>query len=162
MGQAVFQLVYASAATEHFGTAELDDLLRRARVNNSQLGISGVLLFRESSFFQVLEGDEKGVWKLFDTIKQDTRHDQTLVLSERSIDQRNFGDWSMGYIREQSEVNSLPGFVDFFEEHSFIDLHGDKQRMRTILDGFGRGRWHRGRQRIQEVAATSARPQGAR
>ncbi len=140
---ALVQLVYVSAATTPFGSEQLETLLQRARSHNATLGISGVLLFHEGTFFQVLEGKRADVQGLFDMIVRDPRHNNVLVLVQRETDHRNFGNWSMGFIRSRQAMQKLPGFVDFFNGRTFIDLAGDSQRIHQILDGFRRGRWRR-------------------
>ena len=141
------QIVYASAALVPFSDQDLESLLERARENNASLDVTGVLLFKDETFFQVLEGDEAVVAALFNKIECDDRHGNVLLLAKRPIDQRNFGQWNMGFVRDQNVVEQLPGFVDFFSgpsvENTFIDLLGDKQRISQILDGFRRGRWRR-------------------
>lgn len=139
----LIQLVYVSAANIEFSAADLDVLLDKARQNNSAIGVTGVLLFHEGTFLQVLEGDEQTVNNLYDKIAEDTRHGNVLLLATRAIDQPNFGDWSMGFVRDQKALEKLPGFVDFFQGRDFIDLRGDSKRVSQILDGFRRGRWHR-------------------
>ena len=143
----LIQLVYASAATVPFNDEQLDELLLIARKHNQSVDITGVLLFRENTFFQVLEGAPDSVQQLYDKIAADPRHNNVLLLAKREIDERNFGDWSMGFVRDQSEIEELPGFINFFSDvtssRTFIDLHGDAQRIRQILDGFRRGRWRR-------------------
>lgn len=139
------QLAYVSAATVAFTDSELDTLLERARTNNASLGVTGVLLFTEGTFFQVLEGDKDVVQSLYQKIALDTRHNNVLVLAERNIEERNFGDWSMGFVRDRKSICELPGFVDLFETdgRTFIDLQGDGKRVSQILEGFRRGRWRR-------------------
>ncbi|MGB7342580.1 MAG: BLUF domain-containing protein [Pirellulaceae bacterium] len=145
--QTLVQLVYASATSVPFSDEELEILLERARQNNSSLDVTGVLLFVDGTFFQVLEGEPDVVHALYEKIQLDQRHNNVLVLAEREITERNFGQWSMGFVRDQSEIEELPGFVNFFsnteEQHSFVDLHGDSKRISQILDGFRRGRWRR-------------------
>lgn len=142
----LIQLVYASAANVHFDAQQLETLLERARANNESLGVTGMLLYKDETFFQVLEGEPRLVHSLYDKIELDSRHSNVLLLVQREITERNFGEWSMGFLRDQKTVEQLPGFVDFFAGQSgsnFIDLHGDKQRISQILDGFRRGRWRR-------------------
>ncbi len=142
-GGDLIQLVYASAATVSMSDAELANLLDAARENNTRLGVTGVLLFKDATFFQVLEGERSVVESLFEKISQDQRHTSVLMLVEEEIEQRNFGQWSMGFVSDASTVETLPGFVDFFDGRTFVDLEGDSRRMRRILDGFRRGRWRR-------------------
>lgn len=139
----LIQLVYASAAAVKFEQDQLEDLLQMARDNNNRLGVTGVLLFKDGTFFQVLEGPQDVVHQLYEYIKRDKRHNNVLVLASREIQERNFSGWSMGFIRDSNQIAKLPGFVGFFSEDGFVDLHGDAQRVQNILDGFRRGRWRR-------------------
>ena len=143
--QSLLQLVYVSAASVDFSDSDLDRLLEGARSNNSSLDVTGVLLFVDGTFLQVLEGEPRSVRSLYAAILQDTRHTNAMILAERSIDERNFGDWSMGFVRGRETVRELPGFVDFFAQdgRTLIDLHGASKRVDQILDGFHRGRWRR-------------------
>ena len=139
------QLVYVSAATVDFSPQDLDELLTKARANNSGLDVTGVLLYTGGTFFQVLEGEPEIVDSLYHKIQSDKRHNNVLLLENREIEERNFGDWSMGFVADQKEIRQLPGFVDFFSSgHSnFLDLRGQSKRIRGILDGFRQGRWRR-------------------
>ncbi len=51
-------LVYVSSATKLFSEAELVELLRQARARNSHSGITGMLLYSNGNFIQVIEGEE--------------------------------------------------------------------------------------------------------
>lgn len=139
----LIQLVYASAASVDFTDQDLEDLLDLARTNNAKLNVTGVLLFKDNTFFQVLEGYRKDVEPLYDHIGLDKRHNNVLLLAKNDIEERNFGEWQMGFVRDQRVIDSLPGFVDFFAGRTFIDLQGDSKRMHQVLDGFRRGRWRR-------------------
>lgn len=139
----LIQLVYASAATTRFGSEDLNELLALARNNNASLSVSGILLFHDGTFFQVLEGIREDVETLYNKIELDPRHDNVLLLANNEIQERNFGDWSMGFVCSNDVITSLPGFVDFFRGRTFVDLHGDSKRVRQVLDGFRRGRWRR-------------------
>ncbi|MCA9211437.1 MAG: BLUF domain-containing protein [Planctomycetales bacterium] len=141
----IYQLVYVSAATVPFSQADLEQLLSRARVNNASLDITGVLLFIDGTFFQVLEGSQENVNSLYEQIELDERHIEKLVLVRRIIPQRNFAEWRMGFVNDEQAICQLPGFVDFFADghRSFLDLRGDSKRIKEVIEGFHRGRWRR-------------------
>jgi hypothetical protein len=144
--QSVFQLVYVSAAAVPFGNDELDALLACSRENNASLDVTGILLFTDQTFFQVLEGNAEVVQQLYDKIEGDRRHNNVLLLAKREVERRNFGHWSMGFVCDRREIAELPGFIDFFSENAnrtLVDLRGDSRRIRQILEGFRRGRWRR-------------------
>lgn len=111
----LLQLIYASAAIELFTEGNLRTLLLRARLNNERRSISGILLFEAGSFLQVLEGPASEVMPLFAKIGGDKRHNRVVKLSEKWIEKREFGDWSMGYVPSDRNIaNQLRGFNDFF------------------------------------------------
>lgn len=92
-----FQLVYVSSATRQFTREELLALVEKSHQSNSRQAITGMLLHRDGSFMQVLEGPEPAVRGLMDKIKLDPRHKGVLVLLDRTVDDRQFADWSMGF-----------------------------------------------------------------
>jgi hypothetical protein len=92
------RLIYISSATRDFGQAELDQILAQSRANNTACGLTGMLLFHDGCFFQVLEGDSASVERTYAAISRDTRHGGVIVLESRTVADRGFPQWSMGYI----------------------------------------------------------------
>lgn len=117
----MISIVYVSAARHAFTPAELQSLLEKSRANNRRDGVSGVLLYRDGDFLQVLEGPEAAVRRTYARIALDPRHGGVIVLDESEIAQRNFGDWSMGF-RQVHAGEQPAGFVDFFDRRA--DLSG--------------------------------------
>jgi len=141
----LIRLVYASAAIKPFTATELRELLLKARTNNSNLGITGLLLYHKQSFFQILEGKEEGVTSLFELIGRDPRHDRVLLLSKTVEEERSFGAWSMGFVDVDQAAINLPGFMELLDaKASFLDLRGDSKLLAKLIDGFQEGRWRQG------------------
>jgi hypothetical protein len=107
----MLQLVYVSSATHLFSKTELLELLTKSRIKNSTRGITGMLLYKDGNFMQMLEGEENAVRQLFETICNDPRHHDSIVLIEQPTETAYFPDWSMGF-RDLSDksLESLPGF----------------------------------------------------
>ncbi len=57
----MFFLVYVSSATRPFSGEDLRALLETCRKDNAELGVTGMLLYKDGNFMQVLEGDEDAV-----------------------------------------------------------------------------------------------------
>src|SRR5450432_1257585 len=93
----MFHLVYASTATKPFTKPELRELLGKSERNNVKLGLTGMPLYKDGNFMQVLEGEKEVVMKLATTIEADTRHKGVIVLLQGEREQRDFPDWSMGF-----------------------------------------------------------------
>ncbi|MBK8838303.1 MAG: BLUF domain-containing protein [Hyphomonadaceae bacterium] len=94
----IHRLIYVSAAREEMTPAQLDSVLAVARKNNEPIGVTGLLLFHDGSFFQVLEGPKNAVMRIFSAIERDPRHSRVIVLQTKSTDTRAFPNWSMGYV----------------------------------------------------------------
>lgn len=86
---------------------DIEELVATASHNNRQLGITGALLYIENSFVQVLEGEDAPITRLLATIESDPRHRNMRILSDRTIDFRNFEDWSMAYVKPDPQDSSI-------------------------------------------------------
>ena len=121
-----FFLVYVSSATTLPSPADLVDLLKQSRETNLKLGITGMLLYKDGSFMQVLEGEENAVRSLYNKIERDPRHRNLIILTQGALLKRQFQDWSMGFCNLNSEVaESLPGYSEFLNtaltDQAFFD-----------------------------------------
>jgi blue light- and temperature-responsive anti-repressor len=137
----LMHLTYGSAATRPFSNDELIELLKRARANNAHLGVTGMLVYENGSFFQVLEGSESAVEKIFQTITQDPRHHKIVTIIREPIPKRSFGEWTMGYSSVTvRELDEIVGANDFFTTgSSFTGV--SPGRAKKLLDAFRQGRW---------------------
>ena len=86
----MFQLIYASTATQPFDEEALRTLVQHARQKNKGLGITGMLVHRNGSFLHVLEGEEEAVRRLYDTIRTDDRHQWVTLLKTAALEERDF------------------------------------------------------------------------
>ena len=59
--------------------------------------LTGVLLFKDGSVLQVLEGEREIVKTLYAKIVKDSRVVNPLILIQRNSTEREFPNWSMGY-----------------------------------------------------------------
>ena len=110
----LFSLVYASSAVELFSTADLVALLQCCRRNNTTAGVTGMLLYKAGNFMQVLEGEEETVRRLHAKILHDPRHRGVITLTEHALQERQFGDWSMGFRNLTAAVlRGVPGYNEF-------------------------------------------------
>ena len=141
---ALYQLIYVSTAVQPFGAGELADLLRHARRTNQARGLTGMLLFHEGSFLQVLEGPKHEVLKLYARIERDPRHVTSRVLLRGEIEERSFGGWAMGFYQTRPEsVAELAGFRDVVQRDLAEHVRRDPDRARRALLAFRGEGWSR-------------------
>jgi hypothetical protein len=98
-----FRLIYSSEATPGLAAAELEEMLAESRIRNQVYGITGVLLFVEGAFLQILEGERDDVLGLMERIERDPRHRGVKVFYEQEVDERAFASWSMAYLSPSAE-----------------------------------------------------------
>jgi hypothetical protein len=116
-------LVYSSRAVVGFDLAALDELLQHSRSSNVQDGITGLLLFKDDRFLQLLEGPEPAVRAKMSFINQDPRHEHVTVLLEEHMDARQFPDWTMGYAAVDALRSAeIPGYRTTFDDIDFYPV----------------------------------------
>jgi hypothetical protein len=94
----MFELIYVSTAAKRMTKDNLQSILMESMRHNSDHNITGILLYDQGSFCQVLEGDKKEVLSIFKKIKKDKRHFNVITISEKDIQYREFSAWSMRFI----------------------------------------------------------------
>ena len=118
-------LVYISSSTRLMEDADLAELLAQARENNARNNITGMLLYKDGGFIQVIEGEDEVVSSLHDKILKDSRHKSIITLLKGELESRQFSEWSMAF----TNINSLnqverEGFSEFLSESFNADYFG--------------------------------------
>ena len=90
------QLVYVSNRSSKCRQEELDMILDSCKRNNPSLNITGILLYSDSKFIQLVEGEAKTLMELYDKIKKDERHNNPMMISYGPIKEKSFPSWHMG------------------------------------------------------------------
>jgi Sensors of blue-light using FAD len=144
-GNEMLQMIYTSAASRKVSTAELQELLQISRRNNVRDGITGMLLYEDGTFLQVLEGEEEIVESTYQRIAKDPRHCKILLLARLELEQRSFNDWEMGFFDASGEqLLHLPGYTRFLNKKTVeIEELEEGDKAREVLLNFKQGAWHR-------------------
>ena len=137
------RIAYASATTAELPRRQLDALLSTWRRDNASRGITGFVLHHRASVFQVLEGFPDVIAALYETIARDPRHRFVAKLIDEPIDERGFGDWSMGHARLASLELGAVGPLTPFLDPAFRYWHCNEAMARELIDGFVTGSWRR-------------------
>jgi hypothetical protein len=127
----LLSLVYASQAVIGFDLRALDELLAHARASNEATGVTGLLLFKDHRFLQLLEGPEVAVREKMRLIVEDARHHEVTVLLEERVPARQFPEWTMGYAADHTLRHvDVPGYRTTFDDIDFIP--DDHQQSSTL------------------------------
>jgi len=116
---ALIQLIYLSSLTDMKLEHEISKILESSIDHNKENAITGMLLYANGNFLQVLEGEAETVEGTFSRICADPRHYDIIVLVREPIAERHFSQWSMGYQHlSKNYLNEFSQYAVFFKFHA--------------------------------------------
>lgn len=131
-------LTYVSFATCPMTDDDLKAILSVARSTNEELGITGMLLYRDGFFIQALEGEAHHVNALYDKIRQDPRHRNVVTVDIHPIDKRTFVGWHMGFnkITADAICGLDDAYTDFLNNPNAAYFTDKPDRAKILLHSF--------------------------
>jgi Sensors of blue-light using FAD len=93
----MISIAYVSSAVFSFNETALLDLVDQCQRNNARLGITGILVYSDGNFMQVIEGADLPTYALYDRIQRDVRHRGVTTVHQQLIQVHEFRGWSMAY-----------------------------------------------------------------
>lgn len=99
----------------------INSIVRTAKSKNPKLDITGVLLYLNGKFVQIIEGDERALRFLLKNIEADTRHKNITYLIDTKTPVRGFQDWNMDVFMLNKDVPfdalSMKKLTDSFQKN---------------------------------------------
>ena len=92
----MYRLTYVSKSKIE-NDEDLSKLFIKSEESNRLNNISGMLIHKNSDFIQVLEGNKQVVTSLFNTIKNDNRHENIVIFYEKDIKKKYFEGFYMAF-----------------------------------------------------------------
>jgi hypothetical protein len=121
----VYFILYASQATTPPTESEFKHLLAQCHRNNTRHGITGLLLYNNDNYLQIIEGEKKDVQSLFDIISCDHRHQEVVILEAGEQNGRNFPDWAMGFKAATNGTQiKMPAYINLSENQMLFNPGG--------------------------------------
>jgi len=106
------ELTYLSEAVSDMSFIGLMKLLESARTFNQANGITGILLYDNQQFGQIIEGERASVMKVWKRIQDDKRHHRTELLEIREIAERSFPGWLLRFYGGETLIRDYPALAD--------------------------------------------------
>ena len=101
------ELSYLSEAVSDMSFLGLMRLLESARAFNQTNGISGILLYDNQQFGQIIEGERASVMKAWKRIQEDKRHHRIELLEIREISERSYPDWLLRFYGVKRSLETI-------------------------------------------------------
>ena len=133
--QSTYHVLYRSRATQAPTETDLQALLEQSRTYNTHQQITGLLLYSDGQYVQLVEGSEAVVRSLYARIRVDPRHTQVVTLSDGPGPQRWFADWHMAF--GHVEAPDLYQVLGAVETHTPAQMPIADPHLQTLLYAFG-------------------------
>lgn len=93
----MISIAYVSSAAVAFNETKLQNLVAQCQRINERLGVTGILVYSDGNFMQVIEGADLATDALYDLIRRDKRHHGVTTVHRQPIEAPEFQGWSMAY-----------------------------------------------------------------
>jgi len=130
----MYYIIYSSTGTKQFTENDLTDILSKSVNNNIRDSITGVLLYHDDSFIQLLEGEEQTIRETYKRIIADSRHKDVTTIASGGLEQRNFPDWAMGF--KSINATALKELKGYFEPAIQNSTDGNDSFSDSLLNAF--------------------------
>ena len=80
----MLRMLYVSGASRQLSDDAIQEILAVSRRNNLRDGVTGMLLWADGVFIQILEGEAKTVRGVFGRIQADDRHRNVMVVGDEA------------------------------------------------------------------------------
>lgn len=91
------QILYSSVASDKLTPECLSKILTKARINNAKHDVTGLLIYGDGAFMQVIEGTHDTIDTLYANIVADKMHNNIRHIYTKDIPNRIFSEWQMGF-----------------------------------------------------------------
>lgn len=132
----MFQLIYVSQATSSIQLDEIENILEASRANNQVEQVTGMLMYKDRLFVQILEGEKDHVFSVYNRVKDDSRHQGVQIIEELEVPKRQFDQWIMGFkFLTQDDLIKIIYPLSSLEDVvvDFTEVIKDPKQVRDIL-----------------------------
>lgn len=133
----MYRLTYTSYASRLFNRNTLSAITAVSRRNNAKTDVTGLLVYHDHRFFQVLEGEEEVLTRLMMRIANDPRHRSLNMVEHGQIKRRAFTTWRVFCASRDAPKLDAPGtfaLKDLIPVNS--DLRGNDPEVRLQVRRF--------------------------
>ncbi len=135
------RITYISRLKEKLSLSEIESIGEAAKTKNDALGITGILIYFNDLFFQIIEGGANEIDDLYKSIKSDDRHQDILCLKgEFDLKLRYFPHWSMKVINLDKRTDELTLPIKLLlqaliDSHQVIEKYTQSSVLKVISGG---------------------------
>ncbi len=104
---ATYKLIYVSQAQETICYRDIDEILKKSRKNNEFYDVSGILIFSDGYFIQLLEAASADIVRTtLSRIIKDPRHHTVRIIREWNCTERSLKNHTMAFLDQDLQEKS--------------------------------------------------------
>lgn len=113
---------------------DLKEILAKADEKNKKQNITGLLVYFNGTFIQMLEGKKEDVLETFERIGDDDRHEQIIKLFFGDTDKRHFPNWKMALqVLDEATFSKIESYESLAEGDRFLqELNDDNVGLKML------------------------------
>ena len=93
-----YAISYVSSVNPELTGDQIQEVLNFSKNWNNDHDITGILLYSEGNFFQVLEGEQNILQSLFSRIESDKRHYNIIKIFEKKVETGHYDNYECNFI----------------------------------------------------------------
>ncbi|WP_051336382.1 BLUF domain-containing protein [Aquimarina latercula] len=115
----LYTISYVSTSAE-LSDFQINELLHITKLKNEDLGITGILMYSDQNFFQIIEGQKKVIKSLYQKIEKDIRHFNLIRILDRSINIPSFTSFQSTYtiVNREKDYSDLQQFLEIEKNYN--------------------------------------------
>ncbi len=129
-----YAIVYVSTVSNNLEKREIEKILSSSKTWNNQNNITGLLLFSDGNFFQIIEGEKVMISKLFEAIKEDKRHHNIMQIFGKDIHKEAYDGYDSDFVSEKADYDPEK-FQHYLNQMKVLEVSA-QAAVRNILKAF--------------------------
>ena len=117
----VQSIIYKSKAQPSFNITEVKEMLQGAKVFNREHNITGIIVYYDTYFIQLIEGNKEIIESLYKNIKSDKRHYNVDTILCKESKKSLWNTWSMAFY-DLSVESEQTNYLKVLLESSFENV----------------------------------------
>lgn len=100
-----YAISYVSTAQIDLQDQGVNEIMTQTNLFNKMEDISGILLYNERNFFQLIEGEQNIIQELYAKISRDPRHSNIIKFLEKPVTKPPFDGYLTDFITDTKKCN---------------------------------------------------------
>ena len=126
-----YAISYVSTAHIDLQEQGVKDIMLTANEYNKGKEITGILLYNERNFFQLIEGEKEIIHNLYEKIKKDSRHQDIIKFLEKPVYRNAYDGYLTDFITDSNKFDQSQ-LKDYLHYIEVLDPESQKSIKRVI------------------------------